>query len=202
MSKRKILITFSKLSEAELQLKADFIIKNLTNNPYFATPTPSLAEVEAALDDFNVALLKAKEGAKVDIAIKNNKKTILLNLLKDLALYVQLEGKGDEAALISSGFTLQKLPQPVGILAKPKNFKVMNLHPGITKLSLSSIYGSRMYLYEYRALNSTTWESTTDTKTTVLLNNLTKGTEYEFRVAGMGASPDRVYSDTVTGFAL
>ena len=202
MTKKKISINLNNLNDAALQVKAEHIIDSLTNNEYFTSPTPSLSEVQAALQEFTTAAVKAKEGARVDVSIKNDKKEILLTLLRTLALYVQFEGEKNESALISSGFTLQKTPQPVGILAKPKNFKVVSLHPGAVKISMATVYGAKSYVYDYRIKGETTWQSINDTRANIIISNLTKVTEYEFRAVAIGVNPERVYSDILTAVVL
>ena len=202
MAKKKISITFSNLNDAALQVKAEHIIESLTNNEYFTSPTPSLTEVQAALQEFTTAAVKAKEGARLDVSIKNDKKQILVSLLRTLALYVQFEGENNESALISSGFTLQKIPQPIGVLAKPKNFKVVSLHPGAVKVNMATVYGAKSYVYDYRVKGETTWQAINDTRVSILITNLTKATEYEFRAVAIGVHPERVYSDVLSAVVL
>lgn len=202
MYKKKISIALNNLNDADLQVKAEHIVDCLTNNAFFTTPSPTLAEVKTVLQEFTTATAKAKDRSRVDIIIKNEKREKLLNLLKTLALYVQLEGENNETALGSSGFTLHKTPQPIGILPKPKNFTVKAVHPGAIKVSLSAIYGAKMYLYEYRVKGQEAWQGITDTKSTMLFSNLTKANEYEFRVLPMGANSERVYSDILSSIVL
>lgn len=202
MTKKKISINLNNLNDAALQVKAEHIIDSLTNNEYFTSPTPSLSEVQTALQEFTTAVVKAKEGARVDVSIKNDKKKILVSLLRTLALYVQFEGDSNETALTSSGFTLQKTPQPIGILAKPKNFKVVSLHPGAVKISMATVYGAKSYVYDYRVKGETTWQSINDTRANIIISNLTKVTEYEFRAVAIGVNPERVYSDVLTAVVL
>ena len=40
---------FAQLRDAELEVFADSVLAGMTNNPAFATPSPSLAEVQSAL---------------------------------------------------------------------------------------------------------------------------------------------------------
>ena len=202
MNKIKITTALYKLSDASLQVKTEHIITCLTNNEYFTTPSPPLAEVKAALQTFVDATAIAQNRSKYDVLIKNNKRDMLLLLLKNLSLYVQLEGSENEMALASSGFSIQKAAEPVGILAKPQNFKLIPMHPGAIKASIDKVYGAKMYLYEYRVKGETLWQNITDTRTTVLFSNLNKVTEYEFRAVALGANPERVYTDVLTSAIL
>lgn len=202
MFSKKILISFSTLSDAELQVKAQSVLDALTDNPFFTNPSPSLTDVKTALQDFVAATSKAKNRDKVDVIIKKQKKEELAALLKTLALYVQLEGQNNEEALASSGFTLKKEPQTIGVLPKPKTFTVTPMHPGTIKINISAVYGAKVYLYEYRIKGEKDWQSHTNTKTSVFLNNLTKATEYEFKVVAIGANTERVYSDIISSVVL
>jgi hypothetical protein len=202
MNKKKISIALYRLSDANLQVKAGHIIDSLTNNEYFTTPTPPLSEVRTALQDFTTATAKAKDGSRYDVVIKKEKRETLLTLLRTLALYVQLEGENNETALASSGFTLHRAPQPIGILPKPKNFKVTPIHPGAIKVSMSAVYGAKLYIYEYRIKGETAWQVVTDTRATMLFTNLTKAMEYEFRAVAIGVNPERVYTDVLSSIVL
>lgn len=202
MNKIKIITALYKLTDAGLQVKAEHIIKCLTHNEYFTNPTPSLAEVKTALQEFASAMAIAQNRSKYDVLIKNNKRKMLLLLLKNLSLYIQLEGSENEMALASSGFSIQKAPEPIGVLAKPKNFKLVPMHPGAIKVSIDKVLGAKMYLYEYRIKGETLWQNLTDTRTTVLFSNLNKVTEYEFRAVALGANPERVYTDVLTSTIL
>lgn len=202
MYKKKISVDLNRLNDAALQIKAEHVIECLTDNEYFTTPTPPLSEVKIALAEFTAAANKAQDRSKFDVAVKNEKREVLLDLFKSLALYVQLEGKNNEAALTSSGFTLQKTPQPIGILDKPKNFKVTPIHPGAIKVSMSVVYGAKSYVYEYRIKGETTWQIVNDTRANILFTNLTKAMEYEFRAVAIGVNPERVYSDILSSIVL
>jgi hypothetical protein len=201
--KTKISIALARLNDANLILKTEVILSALTNNNYFPTPTPSLASINTILVDFKTACTKVKkDGSKLELVEKNEKRNQLLKLLNNLGLYVQLEGNDNEMALASSGFTLQKKPQPVGVLEKPKNFVVIPLYTGSIKLKIKAINGAKSYQYEYRKKTENTWQSIVNTKAYITIYQLESGVEYEFRVAGVGAVTTRVYSDIISSFIL
>lgn len=202
MNKKKVSIDLNRLNDADLQLKAEYIIACLTNNEYFINPYPSLTEIKTVLHDFSDAVTKAQDRSRVDIAIRRSKRESLLVLLKSLAMYVQLTGDNDEVALLSSGFTLHKTPQTIGMLPKPINFKVTPVYQGAIKVSMKAIYGAKAYLYEYRIKGETIWQSISNTRATMLFTNLTRATEYEFRATAIGANPDRVYSNILSGIVF
>lgn len=202
MKKVKIITSFGKYNDANLEQKAELILNSLENNSFFTTPTPPLTELRTAVEAFDLAIIKAKEGGKTEQLERENKRKELLALLDKLALYVQFEGDGNDVALASSGFSLSKTPQPVGILPKPQRFTVTPKTPGIIILSLKAIYGAKSYQYEYRKKGDEVWLIKTETKPKLLISNLESGTEYEFKVTGIGTNPQRIYSDVLNSFVL
>ncbi|MGS2764632.1 hypothetical protein [Sinomicrobium sp. M5D2P9] len=198
----KILTSFTSYNNAAFIQKAELIVDSMTDNASFATPIPSLTEVRTAIDTFGAAIVKAGEGGQTDRLARDQKRTDLVALLQKLALYVQMESNNDEVVLASSGFTLRKTPEPIGILAKPKNFVVVPVNRGMIKASLNSIYGAKSYLFEYRRVGEEPWTVVAHTKSSLLLNSLDSGREYEFRVAGVGAAPQKIYSESVRSFTL
>jgi hypothetical protein len=124
MNKPKIIKGFDRYRDTELDVKAKFIVDSMTDNPNFTTPVPALADVTAATTAYIAALSNAESGGKSQLAIKNQARLQLEELLNKLALYVEAYGKSDEVILLSSGFNLAKTVTPVGILPKPNGFTV------------------------------------------------------------------------------
>jgi hypothetical protein len=74
----------------------------------FGTPSPALAIVQTALDDFIAAINEAEMGGAEQTAIKNVKREELVGLLRLLAFYVTVTCKGNIPKLLSSGFPIQE----------------------------------------------------------------------------------------------
>lgn len=202
MFKNKVITSFSKLSDGELEQKAELIFDSLTGNENFPEPIPSLTSLRGVLSQFDLTIVKAKEGGRTEQILKNSKRRELTDMLNNLALYVQLQGDGNEAILASSGFSLSRPPQPIGMLDKPQNFSVSPNNPGMVKLNLKAIYGAKSYRFEYRKKTEESWEVTVSTKSGLLLTGLESGVAYEFRVAGVGTNTQRIYSDILSSFIL
>ena len=111
-----------------------------------------------------------------------------------------MEGNGDPGILVMTGFSLSKLPQPIGVLPKPQRFTAVPLRVGIVKLNLRAIYGAKSYRFEYRKKGDTTWQVVVNTKSMLMLTELESGVQYEFRVAGIGTNVERVYSDVLNSY--
>lgn len=202
MSRTKIITSFGKYNDADLEQKAELIVDSMTNNANFPNPIPPIADVQAATTAYDAAIIKAKEGGKTEQLARELKRQELVVLLEKLALYVQMEADGIETVLASSGFTLSKPRQTIGILPKPQNFAVHAENVGSIKLSLKTIHGAKSYQYEYRKKTDLAWSVMVYTKTSLLLTELESGQQYEFRVAAVGTVMQRVYSDVLSSYIL
>ena len=205
MASLKVKVGFSKLRDDDLDTVSAAIIKNMTGNTNYPTPVPTLAVVQTALTGYDLALTAAANGGLDKTAIKDQKRSDLEALLKQLGTYVQLNCKNDLVILLSSGFEAGKAATPVGMLTKPENFKVENgPNSGTVKLSLDKIKGANSYVYEYAAVPITAtsnWTVGVGTSTKFSIVGLTSGQQYAFRVAGIGADLTIVYSDVLSRFA-
>lgn len=201
----KIRINVSVLNDAELLVEASQIIASMTGNIYFPNPVPPLSEVKDAYEAYDAAMAAMGTG-KDATATKNKARGVLEQVLKELGLYVQLNGKGDEAILKSTGFKLASKPAPVGILPKPINFVAIPAEaPGAVKLSMKAIDGASSYLYEYTMAPSTpasNWEPVITPRASTVVDALTSGQKYIFRAVGIGANPTRIYSDEISSYVL
>ena len=202
MSRIKIITSFGKYSDANLEQKAELIADSMTNNANFEDPVPAIADLKEATIAFDESIIKAKEGGKREQLMRDDKRKELIVLLDKLSLYVHMKADGDNAALASSGYTLSKIPEAIGILAKPQNFMVRPQNAGTIKLSIRTIRGAKSYQYEYRKKGDTLWEISVHTKTMLLIPNLQSGQQYEFRVTAIGTATQRVYSDIISSYVL
>ena len=202
MASPTILTSFSRYRDAELDQKAHFIIDSMTGNAHFPDPVPAIADITTANDEYIAARSAAETGDREAVSIKNQKREALEYLLGKLALYVEATANDDEAILLSSGFSLKKSPTPVGILSKPENFSAHATEAGMVMLRLKAIHGADSYQYEYRIAGDPQWIIRVDSKSSLLLTGLQSGSAYEFRVAGIGTNPERVYSNVLQSYVL
>ena len=90
---------------------AQNIVKRMTANPAFPNPTPSLAAVVRAVDDLQAAHTAALSRVK-GVAARNDKRTALVILLKQLRAYIQtvVDASTDNGAAIieSAGLAVRK----------------------------------------------------------------------------------------------
>lgn len=71
---KKLNLGFGKYSDSNLLVAGQAILVAMTGNTHFPTPSPTLATVTTAINDYSAALSAAKEGGKTNVATKNAKK--------------------------------------------------------------------------------------------------------------------------------
>jgi hypothetical protein len=199
-------VSTSKYADSELTVKTGHIVEKLTDNLNFKDPDPALAIITAANNAFLASIAKAQNGTKEDTVIKNNCRAALETLLKSEADYVQRVSNGDEAIILSSGFDVNRKQGTIGQLDKPTN---LTLKPGSNRgtllFSCDVVANASFYVIEYTegpVTADSVWIQTTTTKHKLLIEGLTSGKQYFFRVAGGGSDPSRVWSDIVSSYVL
>src|SRR5664279_3513464 len=108
----KIQLCFTTFTDSNFLIKGVNIVTSMTGNPAFTDPVPTLAQVQDGVTVYSQKLNGAKSGGRNAVADKNQARSVLEQLLFQLGLYVMFIANGDEAILVSSGFTLAKMPQP------------------------------------------------------------------------------------------
>jgi hypothetical protein len=194
---------FSRLTDDELNTKANHILVSMTGNLHFPDATTKTAKVKAALDDFNEALIAAENGGKPKTADKDKKRKTLERALKELALYVQLNCNDDVAILLTSGYDAYKDGEPIDEPGAPVNFKVEpGKNSGWVIASVDGNKKAKVYVFEYALVPETgdpIWKIVLGEKKEII-KNLIPGKKYMFRAALKGKSADLVYSETITRF--
>ena len=187
-------------NDAQLVTDSKTIITSMTNNPHYPTPSPTLTAVTTATNDFSTALNNAADGGVTLTAIKNAKRKALVGLLRNLASYVQVACAGDMAALLSSGFPIQKPTRtPVGILPPPLAPQLQlgersgDLVAFITPLANASSYTWRLALASAPEKNLRTLPTTA---ASITFSGLTPGEAYSVDVNAIGAAGPSNWSGT------
>lgn len=195
-----------KFSDESLATKAQVIHDGMNGNEHFPTPDPNLEELQTAITSFLSAIIKAKNGSKDDTADKNAKRQILVDLLHRLSYYVQVTSLGDETIILSSGFDINKQSGTVGILPKPDNFKVVSgPNKGSIELSCDVVDHASFYEFQYTMApiaSTNVWQLKTSTKRKILIEGLTSGQQYVFKVAAAGSDPNRIWSNEISSYVL
>jgi hypothetical protein len=163
-------------------LYANNIAQKMTNNPEFPTPTPTVAAITAAVVDLQSSETSALSRAKGAVAVRNEKRTVLVGLLQQLRGYVQgvADATPENAASIiqGAGLAVRKVPTH-----KARTFEAeTGAVSGSAKVTAVSAGTRSSYDWEYSADGGKTWvaaPSTIQAKTTI--TGLPAGTTVQFR---------------------
>ncbi len=161
---------------------AEQVVKAMTNNASFPTPSPTLAAISQAIDDLQAAEAAALSRTKGAVQARNDKRLALVKLLETLKTYIQnvadLNNETAATVIKSAGLAVRKTPT-----RKPHVFTVLEGGlSGSVKLSTGSAGARSSYLWQYSADGGKTWvdvPGTIQAKTTV--TGLPAGATVQFR---------------------
>ena len=201
----KALISFIKLTDSKLELMCNSIMQAMTGNANFTTPIPTLPVIQDVLDNYSAALIAAASRDRNKVALKNQYRNQLIELMRQLGNYVNTVCMGDVAMLTSSGFTLSKLPLPRH-LTVPQNLIILQgLNVGTMVAKVNPVNGATSYLFEVVADSPNkngNWLSFPSSRTKFEFEGLTQGQKYWFRVAAVGTNGQVVYGSEVSQFVM
>jgi hypothetical protein len=177
------------------------IIIAMTGNPSYPTPSPALPVVQLALDGFMTSVGDAANGGVELTAIKNDKRAVLGDLLRQLANYVQVACNGDLTVLLSSAFPIQK-PQrfPIGVLPAPTGLTVsLGSRTGELNASAKPVTGAAIYNWRLTtaAQPSVVVQTAQTTAASNVVDGLTPGVIYNIQANAVGSAGPSDWSDPV-----
>ena len=199
-----VVFGFKKLTDDGLSTKANHIVTCMNGNTNFPDATALVTAVSAATTEYDTSLAAAKNGGRLQTALKNKDRKALEKALKALGLHVQLNCKDDVTILLSSGFDARKDNHPTVAPGAPANFMVKaGKSSGSIVLSVNPYADAKVYVFQWASApvtSQTTWETVLG-KHTITIRNLVPGKEYAFRAAIKGAAEELNFSEIVTHFA-
>jgi predicted phage tail protein len=178
---------------------AQNIVKGMTGNPAFPSPTPTLAQVGAAITALNTAETATLTRVKGSVATRNTARVTLHTLLQQLKGHVQNAADADPenaASIIqSAGMAVRKSP------VRPP--RVFGATPGpvagSVKLVAAAAARRAAYEWEYSTDGGKTWVTappTLQAKTTV--TGLPSGTAVLFRARAVTKTGAQDWSAAVS----
>lgn len=201
MSLLRITNGFERLSDAALRVRTGVIITSMTDNLHFTDPNPSLAAMQAALDEFSTAVSIAMTGSLVEKAVKNDKRKALIDLVHKLSYYVLFIAGGNETVAMSSGYNIAKGYTTSADIEKPYSLKLENgPNDGELLLRFKKVKGAKSYIYQFAEgpiTSDTVWQSQSGTTSKVVLKGLKSCTKYWCRVVAIGVRGQEMISDVV-----
>jgi hypothetical protein len=160
------------------------IVTKLTGNPYFPSPTPSLAQLTASIDGLVTAETAALGRAKGAVAARNQQKAVLVTELKQLKAYIQsvadaAPAENAVAIIESSGVTVRKTATRTA-----RTFAATAGPVSGTAALRTAAAGRASYDWEYSTDGGKTWisaPSTLKAKTTITGLTPTANVQFRFR---------------------
>lgn len=149
--KQQALGGFSNVPDDELLVQCNTVLQAMDGNTHFPTPTPELAEVTAARDDFAAKLAIArKRSGPEETSAKNDARLVLTDLLKRLAFDVTTTAKGNLTVLLSSGFRVSAYPQRGRVPEQPAGARLARgRQSGQLVFGVQKVPGKLFYEYRY-----------------------------------------------------
>ena len=156
------------------------------------------AALEAARDAFLLAIGVQAQGGTASTADKANARAALVDLLRQLAAYVQEKCGNDLATLLSSGFDAVSTNRASVALGKPLIIEIINGNSGQLIIRVRPVKNAKCYEVRYAAIAAGLpgpWQNGglfTNSRG-MPVNGLTPGTNYMFEVRVIGGKTG--YSD-------
>lgn len=204
MHAQKVSLKFSHFPDFKLATFARSVILGLTDNPAFSNPPVTVAKLTDATEDFSTACVASERGGVQQTAAKNEARAVLINLLHQLATYVQCLARYDLPMLLSSGFTSIRRNTAPSPLATPQIIKLKHERSAELLLRCQPVANARSYQVQLRKSGGE-WQFIGDFSQArrIVVPNLVPGTVYDLQVRAVGGSTG--YSDwspAVSGMSL
>lgn len=188
---RRVVKTFKKLSDANLLTFGQNVTVSMAAAvAKFPNPVPPLENINNELGNYAELLQTSASRDKVQVQLKNMSKFALNQMLSQLADYVNTTTT-DSADLASTGFDLNKLPQPITITPPENPVLTDGQGSGELAFKFKAVKGASSYLFQYTSdatMQENSWISNPATTTSYTFTGLTKGTTYYCRVMAVGAN--------------
>lgn len=200
----KVSLGFAKLPDFHIDNFAQGVIDSMTGNATYPTPPVTMANAQAALDDFTAKVATARTGGMADTAAKNNARQTLLGILRQLAAFVQIKCNNDPALLLSSGFEAQSTNRASIPLEKPSGLKISNGNTGQLEALVTPVKNTNMYEGRIK-LDGADWMPGVFSGDSqhILFNGLTPGKMYTIQIRCLGGSTGQSdWSDPVSHMAI
>lgn len=199
MPQLRVLLGFASAADHSLEETAQAVLENLYGNPAYPTPPVLEADLLAALTAFSAAIAAAHQGGPAETADKNNKRDALIDLLRKLAGYVQLNHNNDLARLLSSGFEAVSTNKASVPLTAPTIKDIINGMTGQLLVRVGPVANAKGYEVRYALIGAGgapgPWldGGLFTSSRGMAVNNLNPGDNYQFQVRAVGGSTG--YSD-------
>jgi len=200
----KAMLDFTKKAPEQLLAQGYTILKAMTGNVNFPNQPVDLADFKTLLDAFSVAIGDANDGSKKAISHRNQIGAEIVQTLRVVAFYVELNSKGNMNIFLSSGLTPRSATRtPSQPLAPTALTGVTQGISGQLLATIKRVRGAKNYQLRIGQIGAggampTSWtiETVPNAKTAAALNGLTPGTTYAIQVRAYGSLGYTEWSDS------
>jgi hypothetical protein len=192
------------LSDAEFDSRALHVVNSMTDNSHFPLLQDRIPAIKAAEEKFTADLAAAKTLGRQAVAVKNESRTILADLLNSLALHI-IAQTDDVVLLVTTGFALRKKREPRVLTAPTSITLSAGLNSGEILLTVSRPKGAESFLHQIcevvEGSEERVWISTASTSNKHLFSNLQPGKLYAVRSGAVGSKGQLAFSPIATMYA-
>ena len=211
----KLIVTFDRLSTSDFLVISGSIVNGMTNNSHFPEPWAgqglTLVQLSAAYTAYEEAYHEGLTRDTNKIAQRNATRQTLTEILKRLALSLELMAQGDVAALATTGFELRHdiartnsnelLPAPAGFRVTHGQLSgTFDVH--VTRLAGAGSY--EVHIAEDNPNLESNWRHAISSinSSHIIVTGLTPGKNYWVRIRGIDSNGGGVWSDPISIFAI
>ena len=200
----RVALGFTQKVDAKLIVFVRNVVTMLTDNTQYPSPSPTLAAVTAAVNDFETKVHDALDGGKIAIATRNAARVELLALMRPLAAYVQTHCEADLLLLLTSGFTAVRAPSPVGTLPQPQNPRLsLTDKSGELQFKFERVKNANNYSIQTAPTANGPWEDEDlSSASRVIIGGLTPGEVIWARACANGSAGASEWTGPTSAMAL
>jgi len=182
---------YATFKDAPLLERSQEVHGALIANAAEATGCPvSAATLNTANQDFLAKIGALAQGGKAATVDRDNSRDALISLLRQIAAWLEGKAQGNVDTITLFHFDYTSPGHHASVApGKPSIKAILNSATTQLKLRVNPVANAHSYLVQYRVNNGAwvTAGSFTDSRSMVI-NGLTPGTLYEFRVQAVGGS--------------
>ena len=183
--KTKVKLGLNKMSVSELLGYSAQVVSKMTNNPFFASPTPALDKITGATTALQDSFIKAQGGGRSQTSVMHQNRVTLEDNLTTLGYYVEAVANhpdnaetGANAIVFSAGMDVKQFTP-----AQRQVFSVKNGNmPGTIVLTAGSVKrGSHEWQYAANPPADGWTDAEPTVQATTIIMGLEPGKRYTFR---------------------
>ncbi|SFU49886.1 hypothetical protein SAMN05216480_105108 [Pustulibacterium marinum] len=187
----KVIINYSKLGDKALGQLAPDVLGKLTGNSHFTFAEGELTAFEEEINTY-LSLLNTTgpKGVRINTDEKNGAKKKVEIRMNELAREVNAQGYNDLDVLLTSGFTMAKIPGDVDLGFPKSIYATQGNNAGTIDVSVPANNRKSFTNFYYTAnleeSDVNKMESRTSTTTKIALTGLVSGSKYKIMAAYKG----------------